>query len=321
MTTNDKLIISGSPHIHAAHTDTAATMRAVILALMPAVLTSLWWFGLGAAIVICSSVVTCVATEWFITRYMLRRPSTIRDGSAALTGLLLALTLPSNIPAWAAVTGGIFAIGIGKMAFGGLGSNIFNPAMAGRVFMLISFPVLMTTWPVAGQGWLTYTDATTGATILGAMSESGIDPSSIDIAARAVGNGGGSLGETGAIALLLGFGYLLIRRIVTWHIPVAILGTVALLGLLTGTDIIVELLSGGLLLGALFMATDYVTSPMTRTGMVIYGILIGAITFVIRHYGAYPEGISFAILIMNGCTPLINRLIHPRRTGARHIAI
>jgi len=291
----------------------------VVIALIPTVLTALWWFGLGAAIVIATSICTCVITEWLITKYMLRRPATVSDGSALLTGLLLALTLPANLPVWAVITGGVFATGVGKMAFGGLGCNIFNPAMAGRVFMLISFPALMTDWPLPGQDFAAYTDARTGATTLSAMHASGFDPDSIDLAARAVGNAGGSLGEVGAIALLLGFTYLLLRRVVSWHIPAAIIATVAVMAAACGGNMAVELLSGGLLLGAFFMATDYVTSPMTHAGMIVYGILIGLITYIIRQWGAYPEGISFAILIMNGCTPLINRLIHPRRFGTKTV--
>lgn len=198
------------------------------------------------------------------------------------------------------------------MAFGGTGQNIFNPALVGRVFLLISFPVEMTTWPLPLSP-----DGLTGATLLSAMKESGVDAASIDVAQMAIGNMGGSLGEVGAIALVAGWLYLTARRIIRLVIPVAILASIALLAAVTGNSVVIELLSGGLLLGAFFMATDYVTSPMTTKGMIVYGILIGVITFVIRHYGSYPEGISFAILIMNGCTPLINKLTRPRVFGER----
>ena len=211
--------------------------------------------------------------------------------------------------------GCVVAIGIGKMTFGGLGCNIFNPALVGRVFLLLSFPVAMTTWPEPIVNRMAYTDATTGATILGQLKQNLITPDQINLLDAALGNMGGSMGEVGAIALLLGFAYLLCFRVITWHIPVAIIGTAALFSLCIGAPVGVEILSGGMLLGAIFMATDYVTSPMSRSGMLLYGAMIGIITIIIRQLGAYPEGMSFAILIMNGVTPLINRYMKPRKFG------
>ncbi|MCH5326600.1 MAG: RnfABCDGE type electron transport complex subunit D [Duncaniella sp.] len=316
----DNLItISPSPH---AQTPTTVTrlMLHVIIALIPAVLVSLFYFGLGAAIVIVTSIVGCVAVEYLITRFMLGERPAIGNLSAVLTGLLLALNLPSNLPVWTILIGCVVAIGIGKMTFGGLGCNIFNPALVGRVFLLLSFPVAMTTWPEPGVNLTNYTDATTGATILGQLKQHIIDPSQVNLFDAAIGNVGGSLGEVGAIALIIGFIYLLCMKVITWHIPVSIIGTVAIFSLCVGAPVCVELLSGGLLLGAIFMATDYVTSPMSHKGQIVYGVMIGIITLVIRLWGAYPEGMSFAILIMNGVTPLINRYMKPRKFGEGRVA-
>ena len=240
--------------------------------------------------------------------------------SAVLTGLLLALNLPSNLPVWTVLIGCVIAIGIGKMTFGGLGCNIFNPALVGRVFLLLSFPVQMTTWPLPMENRMNYLDATTGATTLGQLKMDQITGADVDLLNQALGFTGGSMGEIGAIALLIGFVYLLCTRVITWHIPVAILATVALFSLCIGANVGVQLLTGGLMLGAIFMATDYVTSPMSHAGMIIYGVMIGIITVVIRQWGAYPEGVSFAILIMNGVTPLINRYVKPRKFGERKVA-
>lgn len=308
------LTVSLPPHIHAPGT-TAGAMWRVVVALIPALACSLWVFGLGAAVVTVISVLACMGTEYFITRFMLKRRPTLGDGSAALTGLLLAMNLPSNLPPWTIVIGAVVAIGIGKMAFGGLGCNIFNPALVGRVFLLLSFPVQMTSWPLPGAG-MEYLDAATGATVLGAIKMGELSASDINVADLLVGNTGGSLGEVGALALIVGGLFLVLSKVITWHIPVSVVVSAALFSLCIGGDIAVELLSGGLLLGAIFMATDYVTSPMTRSGMLIYGAGIGIITIIIRHWGAYPEGVSFAILLMNGCTPLINRLCRPKRFGA-----
>lgn len=328
-----ELTVSPSPHIHGNLT-ASKCMYNVVIALLPALAVSLYFFGIGALIVTLSSILSCVIVEYLTQKYLLKEKPTIGDGSAILTGLLLAFNLPSNLPIWIVVIGAIVAIGIAKMAFGGLGNNIFNPALAGRVFLLISFPTYMTQWPLPGASRWSYTDAETGATLLSKLKEEGIQwAGQIDIANLWIGNQGGSLGEVGAIALLLGFVYLLCRKIISWHIPVSILATVFLFsfavgmgkmqGALQGVSIwqsaidfaLIQLLSGGLLLGAIYMATDYVTSPMTSRGMIIYGIGIGILTVVIRQWGGYPEGVSFAILIMNAFTPLINNYVKPKRFG------
>ncbi len=302
-------------------------MYGVCVALIPTLLASLIFFGLGAAIVLATSVLSCVFFEWAISRFLLHKEQlTITDGSAVLTGLLLGFNLPSNLPVWIIIIGALVAIGVGKMTFGGLGCNPFNPALVGRVFLLISFPVQMTTWPLPGQ-LTSYLDAQTGATPLAVMKEAVKtgDTSVLEKLPNAfdmlLGQMGGSLGEVSALAILIGLVYMLMRKIITWHIPVSILLTVLVLsGLLhlynpAYADPVNTLLSGGLLLGACFMATDYVTSPMTPRGQIIYGIGIGAITVIIRTFGAYPEGMSFAILIMNAFTPLINTYNKPKRYG------
>lgn len=316
---NQLLVVSASPHVHTSRT-TSKCMWNVVIALIPALLCALYYFGIGAAIVTVTAVIGCVATEYLITRYMLGRPSTIANGSAILTGLLLACNLPSNLPVWIVLIGAVVAIGIGKMSFGGLGCNIFNPALVGRVFLLISFPAQMTTWPLPLVNTWNYADATTGATILGALKLGEINVADVNILDQFIGLGGGSLGEVGSLALIIGLVYLLATKTISWHIPVSILATVALFSWSVGANPIVELLSGGLLLGAIFMATDYVTSPMCHRGMLVYGVLIGIITVVIRQWGAYPEGMSFAILIMNGFTPLINKYIKPRKFGERKVS-
>ncbi|MDR1408294.1 MAG: RnfABCDGE type electron transport complex subunit D [Tannerella sp.] len=315
----NRLIISPSPHIHSGDS-IPRNMYGVLIALIPAFLASLYFFGTGALIVTAVSVASCLLCEFLIQKYLFRKDLTISDGSAILTGLLLAMNLPSNLPVWITVLGAFVAIGIGKMTFGGLGNNPFNPALIGRVVLLLSFPVQMTSWPVPKPWNTAYLDAETGATPLETLKNHlGEMP---DITDFLIGHIGGSMGEVSAAALLLGLAFLLIRRIITWHIPVSILVTVfAFTGILHLADPAAyvspefHLLSGGLLLGAIFMATDYVTSPMTKGGMLVYGAGIGIITVVIRVYGAYPEGVSFAILIMNAFTPLINNCIKPGRFG------
>lgn len=313
------LTISASPHIHTPKT-TSGAMWHVVISLIPALLCAIYYFGIGAAVVTSVSIIGCVLAEYLITRFLLGKGSTISNGSALLTGLLLGLNLPSNLPFWIVLIGAFFSIGVVKMAFGGLGCNIFNPAIAGRVFLLISFPVQMTTWPLPKHGFWEYTDASTGATILSRIKLAELDPSAVDLMTKAIGEAGGSLGEVCSIALLIGFVYLLATEIITWHIPVSIILTVGIFYLALGINPIVEIISGGLLLGAIFMATDYVTSPMTHSGMLVYGIMIGVITVIIRQWGAYPEGVSFAILIMNGFTPLLNRWFRPRVFGERRVA-
>lgn len=327
----DKLIVSLSPHAHG--TDSVErNMWGVIIALIPALLVSFAFFGLGSVVVCLTSVAACVFFEWAITKYMLKEEPTLTDGSAVITGLLLGMNLPSNLPLWIIIIGALVAIGVAKMSFGGLGHNPFNPALVGRCFLLVSFPAQMTSWPVIGQ-LTSYTDAQTGATPLAVMKMAikNNDPSLLnqlpDAFSMLIGNtsaanmGGGALGEVCALALIIGLCFMLWRKIITWHIPVSILATVlvftGLLHLATPVyaNPLHELLSGGLMLGAIFMATDYVTSPMTHKGQIIYGIAIGFLTVVIRDWGSYPEGMSFAILIMNGFTPLINHYIKPKRFG------
>ncbi len=313
----NKLIISPAPHIHSGDS-IEKNMRGVIIAMLPALLAGFYFFGLGALIVTLVSVASCVLFEYLIQRFILKTKPTITDGSAIVTGILLAMNLPSNIPFWIVMLGALFAIGVAKMSFGGLGNNPFNPALAGRVFLLISFPVAMTSWPEVSPLSTAYLDARTSATALSSLHGSGVEvPAFADLL---MGKMGGSLGEVSALAILVGLIYLLAKRIISWHIPVSILLTVVVFtGILHWSNPaefaspILHLLGGGLLLGAVFMATDYATSPMNPRGMIVYGIGIGIITVVIREFGAYPEGVSFAILIMNAFTPLINNYIKPRR--------
>lgn len=280
-----------------------------------------------------TSVLACVFFEWAINKFIMNNErNTVLDGSAALTGLLLGFNLPSNLPIWIIIIGALVAIGVGKMSFGGLGSNVFNPALVGRCFLLVSFPAQMTSWPQAGQ-LTSYLDAETGATPLAIMKQAikAGDatlleqlPSSFNMMIGlpdTCQTGAGTIGEVCAIALLLGLAFMLWRGIITWHTPVSIIATVFVLsGLLhianpIYANPIAVLFSGGLMLGAIFMATDYVTSPMCGRGQLIYGVGIGVLTVVIRNWGSYPEGMSFAILIMNAFTPLINTYVKPKRFG------
>ena len=323
-----KLIVSLSPHVHGRQS-VERNMYGVIIALMPAMLASFYFFGLGSVIVTATSVAACCFFEWAICKFILKKENTLLDGSAVITGLLLAFNLPSNLPIWIILIGAIFAIGVGKMTFGGLGNNIFNPALVGRAALLVAFPAQMTTWPKIGQ-WDTYLDAETGATPLSIINwaiRSGDPsvleqlPSSFDLFLGTQSGGAGAMGEICAVALLFGLAFMLYEKIITWHIPVSILGTVFVFsGLLHLSspiypDPLSVLLTGGLMLGAIFMATDYVTSPMTPKGQIIYGVAIGFLTIVIRNWGSYPEGMSFAILIMNAFTPLINNYVKPKRFG------
>ena len=327
-----KLIVSLSPHAHG--TDTVErNMYGVVIALLPALLVSFFYFGIGSAIVCATSVAACVVFEWAINKFLLKNErTTVCDGSAIVTGLLLGFNLPSNLPVWIIVLGALVAVGVGKMTFGGLGCNLFNPALVGRCFLLVSFPAQMTSWPQAGQ-LTSYLDAETGATPLSIMKwaiKSGDAsvleqlPSSFNMLIGlpdTCQTGAGSLGEVCALALILGLAFMLWRKIITWHTPVSIIATVFVLsGLLhlanpAYADPFAVIFSGGLMLGAIFMATDYVTSPMCSRGQLVYGVGIGLFTVVIRNWGAYPEGMSFAILIMNAFTPLINTYIKPKRFG------
>ncbi len=322
------LTVSPSPH---AHTDESVhkLMYGVIISLIPAFAVSVFYFGLGMLIITSVSIVSCVVFEYLIQKYLLKVKPTHLDGSAALTGLLLAFCLPANLPAWMVIIGALVAIGVGKLTFGGLGNNPFNPALVGRVFLFISFPAALTSYPEPGQWWK-YTDATTGSTPLSILNENvasnvplsdfmGNMPGYMDLF---LGKMMGSAGEVAAFALILGLLYMLWKKIISWHIPVVILLAVAVF---TGAlhlgnperfaDPLFHLLTGGLMLGAIYMATDYVTSPMAKRGMIIYAIGIGVITVLIRVFGAYPEGVQFAILIMNGFTPLINSYMKPKRFG------
>lgn len=312
----NKWIVSSSPHVHSGDS-IQKNMLYVVLALLPAYLVALYYFGVGALAVSVIAIASCIGFEAFIQRFVLKTKVSISDGSAALTGLLLAMNLPSNLPWWMVIIGSMAAIGLGKMCYGGLGNNLFNPALVGRVFLLISFPAAMTVWPIPEPFSMAYMDAQTAATPLSLMKFDQMLP---PILSTIVGNEGGSMGEVSAIALLLGGLFLIWKKVITWHIPVSILATVAVFtGIMHLVDPIAyenplwHLCSGGLLLGAIFMATDYVTSPMTTRGQLLYGVGIGLITVVIRLWGSYPEGVSFAILLMNAATPLIDKYILPKR--------
>lgn len=323
------LNISPAPHVFGKDT-TRSLMLDVIIALSPALVASIYFFGYGAIIVTLTSVVSCLVFEYLIQRFIMKGPVTVSDGSAIVTGLLLAFNVPSNLPVFIIIIGSLVSIGIAKMTFGGLGNNPFNPALVGRVFLLISFPVQMTSWPVPSGFMTGYSDAVTGATPLSVMKEGLSNGESVSKLMDQVpshmqlfyGYMGGSIGEVAAAALLLGLIYMLIRKTITWHIPAAVLGSVAvftaILWLINpdkNADPMFHLLTGGVMLGAIYMATDYVTSPMSYKAMIIYGIGIGVLTVIIRVYGAYPEGVSFAILIMNAFVPLMNKYIKPKRFG------
>ena len=315
----NKFIISSSPHIHCGDT-IQKKMVGVLIALIPYFLVALYFYGLGAFMVTLFTSTSCILAEYTIQKYVLKKAITITDGSALLTGVLLAFNLPSNLPIWIIILGSLFAIGVGKMSFGGLGNNPFNPALAGRVFLMFSFPAQMSSWP-RPMAWNTsYLDAETGATPLAMIKEYFGELSLLTESFW--GNIGNSVGEISTIALLIGFAYLLVNKIITWHIPVSILATVFVFGGFLHwiypegcVSPVIHLLTGGIMLGAIFMATDYVTSPMTPSGMIMYGVGIGVLTIVIRVFGAYPEGVAFAILIMNAFTPLINTYVKPKRFG------
>ncbi len=317
----DKLIVSPSPHLH-TKTSTKSLMRDVVIALIPAVVVSVLFYGWSELLVLGVSVASCVLLEYLITRYMLKKACTVGDMSAVVTGILLALNLPSTTPWWIVLIGAVVAIGVAKMTFGGLGQNVFNPALVGRVFLLVSFPAQMTDW-TRPQGFIGSVDALSGATPLGLAKEGGVAAvESLDYMDMLFLNIGGSAGELSAIALIVGFIYLLARRVIKPYITLSIIATVAIFsGIFWAinpaeyTDPVFNILTGGLLLGSIFMATDYVTSPMSNVGGIIFGVGIGIITMLIRYFGAYPEGVSFAILIMNSVVPLINKWCHARKYG------
>ena len=319
----DRLIVSPSPHLHTT-TSTKSLMRDVVIALLPAVAVSVLFYGWSELLVLGVSVASCVLLEFLITKYLLKGTCTIGDWSAVITGVLLALNLPATTPWWVVFIGAVVAIGVAKMTFGGIGQNLFNPAIAGRVFLLISFPTYMTDWTKpAGFIGNALADGYTGATPLGIAKEGGIAAiEGMDYLQTLFYNIGGSAGELSAIALLVGFVYLLARKVIRPYITVSIWVTVAvfsgifwLINPEVYTDPAFNLLTGGLMLGSIFMATDYVTSPMSNWGGVIFGVGIGLITMLIRYFGAYPEGVSFAILIMNSLVPLINKVCHTKKYG------
>ena len=324
----DPIIISASPHVHSARTS-KKVMYDVLYALIPAFLVSIYVFGISALILTLVAVIACIVFEYLIQKYLLKTEITVTDGSALITGILLAFNLPTNLPIWMIIVGAFIAIGVAKLSFGGLGYNIFNPALVGRVFLLVCFPVQMTSWPTSVENKLTL-DAVTGETTLGIIKEglmygetmstiSEKIPSAMELF---LGITSGSAGEMSALALLLGGIFLIVRKVITWHIPVTMLATMAVM---TGifwllnpelyANPLIHILSGGAILGAFYMATDLVTSPMTKKGMMIFAIGIAIITVVIRLFGAYPEGVSFAILIMNAFVPLIDKYFKPRRFG------
>ena len=326
-----KLIVSPAPHVHGDES-TRKIMKDVLIALAPSMLVAVYFYGLSAIKLLLVAVIACMGVEFLIQKYLMRTKVTVTDLSAAVTGVLLALNLPPTAPWWVIVIGSVVAIGVAKMTFGGLGHNIFNPALVGRVFLLISFPVIMTDWTVPSSWFRPGVDAVTGATPLALIKEGLAQGQTVEQILSAnpdltygqmlFARAGGSAGEASALAIILGFVYLLIRRVIRPHIPVTIILTVAVMSGIFWlidpsqyTDPLFNILTGGVLLGSVFMATDYVTSPMTAKGMVIYGIGIGIITVLIRFFGSYPEGVSFAILIMNSIVPLLNKYIKPARFG------
>ena len=321
---NKLLFVSGSPHVH-HHDSVKKIMWSVVIALLPAFLVAVYFFGVPVILITAVSIASCLLFEYLIQRFLLKGKPTMSDGSAVITGLLLAFNLPPNLPLWMVAVGALMAIGVGKMAFGGLGRNPFNPALVGRVFLLISFPVDMTSWPKPSPIWNFAADAITGPTPLGILKEgvkNGVSieqlnlPSHIDML---IGQMGGSFGEISAIALILGAIFLLIRKVITWHIPVAFIGSAFLFAAVFHqidptmyANPFFHLITGGLMLGALYMATDMVTSPTSPSGMIVFGVGCGVITMLIRMFGAYPEGVSFAILLMNAVVPLINKGFKPK---------
>ena len=295
-------------------------MGDVVLALVPALAVSTYVLGWRVLMITAISIASCVLFEYLIQRFLLKGRTTIGDLSAVVTGLLLAFNLPAGIPWWIVVIGALVAIGIGKMTFGGLGCNPFNPALTGRIFLLVAYPVQMTDWTTGVP------DALSGSTFLANVKAGALSLGEVDYVALLSGHMNGSMGEIGALALLLGGVYLLWRRVISWHIPVAVLGTMMVFSLCVAIPDggamlwqmpLFHVLAGGAMLGAIFMATDYATSPMTHKGMIIYGVGIGLLTMIIRLWGAYPEGMSFAIFIMNAVTPLINKYCRPKRFGTK----
>ena len=318
----DNLKVSLSPHEKGRLT-TNKVMWLVCAAMIPAFISALYNFGIRALVVVAASLVFCVGIEYLIQKFLLKTKVTICDGSAAVTGLLLAFNMPSSIPLWQLFIGALVAIGIAKMAFGGLGKNPFNPALVGRAFLLISFPVSMTTWPQPGiTRFVWNVDAMTAATPLGNIKLHAFNqlPDYWDLF---IGTVGGSLGETSALAILLGGLFLIYKKIISWHIPFFFLATILVftgIAWLVNPEAFVNplyhILGGGVMLGAFFMLTDMVTSPMNPKGQIIFAVGAGIICSCIRLWGAYPEGCMFSILIMNAFVPLIDKYIKPKRFGS-----
>ena len=317
------MIVSPNPHIHAS-VSTRSLMLDVIIALCPAVIVSFLYYGLSEIAIMAVSVASCVVLEWALTKYMLKRPSTTGDLSAIVTGILLAMNLPPTCPLWVVFIGALVAIAVAKMTFGGIGQNIFNPAITGRVFLLVSFPTFMTDWTVPA-GFISNVDAFSGATLLGQVPVLGaLEADKLVGLQTFFRNIGGSAGEISALALLVGWVYLLVRKVIKPWITLSIFATVAVIAAVFHlcdpaqfTGPLFNLLTGGVILGACFMATDYVTSPMSTWGGVIYGFGIGFIVMMIRYFGSYPEGMSFAILLMNMAVPLIDMKFHQRKYGRK----
>lgn len=300
----NKLIATASPHFHRPRT-TRSIMLDVIIALVPAVIASVIFFGLRSLLVLVDCVAVCVFSEWGFEK-ICKKENTIGDLSAVVTGVILALNLPVDVPLWQATLGAVIAIVVIKQLFGGIGQNFANPAATARIVLMTAFSGTMTSWAVP-QAFNFLPDATTGATPLALMTKGDLThlPSYLDMF---LGNTGGCLGETSVLALVLGGLYLLFRGVITWHIPVSFIGTVALMSLVCGQDVLAQVLSGGLMIGAFFMATDYSSSPATKWGKIIYGVGCGLITILIRFWGNFPEGVSFALLIMSILTPYIEKL-------------
>lgn len=317
----DKHIVSPNPHIHSA-VSTESLMRDVVIALVPAIVVSVLFYGWAELLILAVSAVSCVLIEWAIVKFLLKRPGIFSPGAALVTGLLLAMNLPVSTPWWIVLIGAVFAIGVVKMSFGGLGQNVFNPAIAARVFLLVSFPQQMTNW-TAPQGFVALTDAFSGATLLGQVHILGAEGADALASVQTfLYNIGGSAGEISALALLAGWVYLVVRKVIRPWITLSIFATVAIVAAIfhavdptAYTGPLFNLLSGGLILGACFMATDYVTSPMSNWGGVVFGFGIGFLVMMIRYFGSYPEGVSFAILLMNMTVPLIDRAFHGKKYG------
>ncbi|WP_303918054.1 RnfABCDGE type electron transport complex subunit D [Draconibacterium sediminis] len=321
------LTVSPSPHVHSSES-TQKIMLRVVYAMIPAMIWGIYMFGLDAVRVGLISVLSCLAIEFLIQKYVMKVKPSLTDGSALITGVLLAFNVPVSLPWWIIIIGAIAAMGVGKLSFGGLGSNVFNPALVGRVFLLISFPVQMTSWPVTRMMEVDAVSAATPLAIIKEGIKNGIPVSQLqglpNLSDMAIGFNHGSMGEISALLLVLGGLYMLWKKVITWQTPVSIILTVLVVSGIFWminpemyVNPVYHIFTGGLMLGAIFMATDMVTSPMTGTGQLIYGFGIGLITISIRMFGAYPEGISFAILIMNAFVPLINMYVKPKRFGGQ----